>query len=70
MLKRLLLVTLALAVIGACSAPSPPIPLPTDRPDAAADEAKLKADLARWMDDFNAGNADSLARRYTRKMPS
>jgi ketosteroid isomerase-like protein len=62
MLKRLLLVTMALAVIGACTPPPPP--LPTDRPDAAADEAKLKFDLQRWMDDFNAGNVDSLARQY------
>jgi len=62
MLKRLLLVTMALAVIGACTTTAPP--LPTDRPDAAADEAKLKFDLQRWMDDFNAGKVDSLARQY------
>ena len=53
MLKRLLLVTIA-RVIGACT---PPPPLPTDR-GHGCNEAKLKADLQRWMDDFNAGNAD------------
>ena len=60
MLKPLLIVCV-IAAAGAC-APAPPPPTPP--PNTAADEAKLKADLAKWMDDVNAGNVDAVAAQY------
>jgi len=63
MLRKLLLVTLAIGVFGACT--QPPAPAQTQAPaDTAADEARMKADIQKWMDDFNAGNADGLASQY------
>lgn len=62
MLRRLLFVTIAAAAIGAC-APAP-APAPATPPDTSADEAAMKADLQKWMDDFNAGNADGVASQY------
>ena len=60
MLKRLGLVTIALAIIGACA----PAPAQQTPPDTSADEAALKADIVKWMNDFNAGNADAVAAQY------
>lgn len=60
MFKRFLLVLIATFAIAACAQP----PAPPVIPDTSADEAKLKADITKWMDDFNAGNADGLASQY------
>lgn len=62
MFKRLLLTGAAALAIAAC-APAP-APAPVAPPDTSADEAKLKADLQRWFDDFNAGNAAGVAAQY------
>ena len=61
MLKRLMLVAMAAVAIGACAQAPPPAPPP---PDTKADEAKLRADLTKWMADFNAGNLDANAAQY------
>ena len=58
MLKKLLLLTMAIGVMSACA------PAPATPPDTSADEAKMKADLQKWMADFNTGNADGLASQY------
>ena len=60
MFRRLLLALAAVSVIACAPAPAP-APAP---PDTAADEAKLKSDVQKWMDDFNAGNADAVAAQY------
>ena len=61
MLKKLSLFVLAIGIATACTqtAPQPAAP-----PDTSADEAKLKADIQKWMDDFNAGNAEGVAAQY------
>ena len=61
MLKRLMLFTIAAVTIGACTPAPPPAPPP---PDTKADEAKLRADLTKWMTDVNAGNIDAAAAQY------
>ena len=61
MLKRFLLVMITAAAMSACSAPPP---APAAPPDTSAEEAKLKADLAKWFDDFNAGNIDAVTTQY------
>lgn len=61
MLKRLSLFVAAASLAAACAQTPPPPPPP---PDTAADEAMMKADLQKWMDAFNAGNADGLASQY------
>ena len=62
MLKKLLLVTMAAVAIACAQAPAPaPAPTPVD---TSADEAILKADIQKWMDDINAGNADAVAAQY------
>src|SRR5262245_35787393 len=61
MLKRLVLVSMMAVAIGACAQAPPPAPPP---PDTKADEAKLRADLTKWMADFNAGNLDAAAAQY------
>lgn len=63
MIKKLLLVTIAIGALSACAPPPPPPPT-APKVDTAADEAKLKADLSRWFDDYKAGNADALAAQY------
>ena len=60
MLKRLVIVTVALVALGACAQPA----VQQTPPDTAADEAKLKADIVKWMDDINAGNADGVTAQY------
>jgi ketosteroid isomerase-like protein len=62
MIRRLWLI-LAIGALGACTqAPAaPPAPAPQD---TAAEEAKMRADLARWFDDYNKGNADAVAAQY------
>ena len=61
MLKRLFTVTMVVVMFAACApAPAPPPP----PPDTKADEAKLRADLAKWMTDFNAGNIDAATAQY------
>ena len=62
MLKKLLLVALTAGLIGACARASAPTQAPPA--DTSADEAKMKADLQKWMDDFNSGNADGVAAQY------
>ena len=62
MLRKLLLLTMAIGVVGACAQPQAPGRRPAPA-DTSADEAKLKADVQKWMDDFNAGNADGMASR-------
>ena len=62
MLKKLLLVTMAAAAI-ACAQTPPPAPAQTPV-DTSADEAILKADIEKWMNDINAGNADGVAAQY------
>jgi ketosteroid isomerase-like protein len=61
MLKRLLLSVVALGVLAACAQTPPPPPSP---PDTKADEARLKTDIQKWMDDMNAGNAAGVASQY------
>jgi uncharacterized protein (TIGR02246 family) len=62
MFRKLLLVIVAGAVIACAQAPAPP---PASTPvDTSADEAKLKADIQKWMDDMNSGNADGVAAQY------
>ena len=61
LLRRLFLVTMAAVTIGACAQPAPAPPPP---PDTKADEAKLRADLTKWMADINAGNIDAAAAQY------
>jgi uncharacterized protein (TIGR02246 family) len=64
MLKRLVLVTIAAAAIACAQTPAP-APAPVQTPvDTSADEAKLKADIQKWMDDMNSGNADGVAAQY------
>src|SRR5688572_6828731 len=64
MLKRLVLVTIAAAAIACAQTPAP-APAPVQTPvDTSADEAKLKADLQKWMEDINSGNADGVAAQY------
>jgi ketosteroid isomerase-like protein len=60
MLKRLVLTMMVIGAIAACAQTPPPAP----PPDTRADEAKIKADLQKWMDDFNAGNAAGVASQY------
>jgi len=62
-MKKLLLLTIAIGALSAC-AQTPPPPPPAPRVDVAADEAKLRADLSKWFDDYNAGNADAVAAQY------
>ena len=62
MFKKLLLATMATAAIACAQTPAPP-PAPTPV-DTSADEAKLKADIQKWMDDINSGNADGVAAQY------
>ncbi len=63
MFKRMLFVAMAIGMAGACApAPAPP-PAPV-AVDTSADEAKLKSDVQKWMDDFNAGNAEAVAGQY------
>jgi ketosteroid isomerase-like protein len=57
-MRKLLLLVVTLGLV-ACGTPAPPAP-----PDTSADEAKLKTDLAKWMDDFNAGNLEAVASQY------
>ena len=62
MLKKLLLVTMAAAAIACAQTPAP---APAQTPiDTSADEAILKADIEKWMNDINAGNADGVAAQY------
>src|SRR5262245_57376059 len=58
MFKGLLMITLGAVLIGGCAQ------TPAATPDTSAEEAKLKADLVKWMDDFNAGNVEAVANQY------
>jgi len=62
-MKKLLLLTMAIGALSAC-AQTPPPPPPPPVVNTAADEAKLKTDLTKWFDDYNAGNADAVAAQY------
>jgi len=53
--KNHLLLMTALIALAACAPKAP---------DAAADEATLKADPGVWMDHYNAGDADAVANLY------
>jgi ketosteroid isomerase-like protein len=58
MIRKLLLLAIGIGTLTACSpAAAPP-------QDTAADEARMKADLAQWFDHYNAGNADGIASQY------
>jgi ketosteroid isomerase-like protein len=64
MLRKLLLIA-TIGVLGACApAPAPAPAAPPPPPDTSADEAKLRADLPKWFDDYNAGNAEGVASQY------
>jgi len=56
MLRKALLAAMTAGLMACAAAPAPI--------DTAAEEASLKADLQKWMDDFNAGNADAVAAQY------
>src|SRR5580765_1970123 len=61
MLKRVLYLTIVVAAMSGCApAPTPP----AAPPDTSADEAKLKSDLQKWMDDLAAGNYYAVASQY------
>ncbi len=60
MVKKHWVLAVALAALSACAQQPPP----AAPPDTSADEAKLKADNAKWMDDFNAGNIDAVVAKY------
>ena len=60
MLRKLLLVTVAIAALSACAAQAPAAP-PVD---TAAEEAKMKADIQKWMDGMNGGSATGVANLY------
>ena len=62
MFKRLMFASVAALAMTAC-APAPS-PAPAAPPDTSADEARLKADLTKWFDDFNGGNIDAVAGQY------
>jgi uncharacterized protein (TIGR02246 family) len=62
MIRRLWLI-LAIGALGACTQAPAASPAPAPQ-DTAAEEAKMRADLARWFDDYNKGNADAVAAQY------
>jgi uncharacterized protein (TIGR02246 family) len=62
MVPRLWLI-LAIGALGACTQAPAASPAPAPQ-DTAAEEAKMRADLARWFDDYNKGNADAVAAQY------
>ena len=56
MIKKLLLLSMGLAMLAACAPKGP---------NTAADEAALRADPLAWMEAYNAGNSDGIASLYT-----
>ena len=61
MLKRLLALAGMAVVIGACAQTPAPPPATVD---TSADQAALRSDLTKWMDEMNAGNSDAAAAQY------
>ena len=61
MIRRLSLV-LAIGALGAFTQARAAAPFAAQ--NTAAEEAKMRADLTRWFDDYNKGNVDAVAAQY------